>query len=407
MRIADGHRLCAIVFVFVLGMSSAEDWPNWRGPNHNGISAESGWQLSLEKVAWRAKVGIGFSSCSVADDNVLIMGHDGKSKGGNETVSCLDSATGRIRWSDSYQAELLPNLHEGGPASTPTISGGKVYTLSKDGNLRCYDLRTGKRDWVFDLLKHSGMGSPPEWGFSGSPLILGKQLIVEAGRTFALNKSDGKELWRSAEYKPAYGSPVPFVHDGRTLLAIVKTEGLVILDAESGKTVAFTEWKTSYETNACTPIVLGNRIFISTGYKRGCALFELASGKLRQIYTHRELSNHMNGSVVINGFIYGFDGNTHMAGARELVCMELDSGKVRWRQAGLRCGSLMAADGRLILLGEIGTLAIAKASSEKYEQLASSQVIGGRCWTAPVIANGRIYCRNAAGDLVCIDVRKP
>ncbi|MSR65832.1 MAG: alcohol dehydrogenase [Pedosphaera sp.] len=405
MNKVGGHLVC--VFTCVVGMSSAADWPHWRGTSHNGVSMESGWQSGLEKVAWRAKVGIGFSSCAVAGDSVLTMGHDGKSKGGQETVYCFDANTGKLKWSDSYPAALLPNLHEGGPAATPTISGGKVYTLSKDGNLRCYDLRSGKRDWEFDLLKYSGLGSPPEWGFAGSPLILGANLIVEAGRTFALNKADGKEIWRSGEYKPAYGSPVPFEKDGRTRLAVVKTEGLVILDAGTGKTTAFTEWKTSYETSACTPIVLGNQIFISTGYKRGCALFELADGKLKQIYTHRELSNHMNSSVVIEGFIYGFDGNSHMAGAKELVCMELNSGKVRWRQAGLQCGSLMAADGRLILLGETGTLAVAKASAEKYELLASSQVLGGRCWTPPVLANGRIYCRNAAGDLVCIDVRKP
>ena len=187
----------------------------------------------------------------------------------------------------------------------------------------------------------------------------------------------------------------------------MKTDGLVILDAANGKTLAFEKWTTAFRTSSTTPIVLGNLIFVSTGYKRGCALFEFTGDGLRKIYANRDLSNHMNNSVVLGDFLYGFDGNTHMLGPKQLVCMKLATGAVQWRKDGYRCGSLMAANGQLLVLGERGNLAVGPASPKGFKPKAEAQVLGGKCWTVPVLANGRIYCRNAAGDLVCLDVRAP
>ena len=252
----------------------------------------------------------------------------------------------------------------------------------------------------------AGMAKPPEWGFAGSPLVLGNMVIAEATFTAAFNKTTGKEIWRSKFYKPAYGTPAAFQFKGRFYVATLKTEGLVILDAQTGETVAFQEWKTSFHTNSTTPIVIGSRIFVSTGYQRGCALFEFSGTALKQIYTNKTLSNHMNNSVIIGDFIYGFDGNTHGRTPKQIVCMRLADGAVQWRKLGYGCGSLMAVQIQLLILGEKGKLALGTASPKGFTPAAEAQILQGRCWTVPVYANGRIYARNAAGALVCVDARR-
>ena len=236
-------------------------------------------------------------------------------------------------------------------------------------------------------------------------MILGSRIIVEATFTCALDKTTGTEIWRSKVYKPAYGSPISFQFKGSTYLATLKTDGLVILDAATGKTIAFQDWRTSFRTNSTTPIVIGNKIFISTGYRRGCALFEFTGNSLKQIYNNKSLSNHMNNSVVLGEYVYGFDGNTHQAGPKELVCLRLTDGKLQWRAEGYRCGSLMAVQDSLLVLGETGNLALGAASPKGFKPVTQAQILRGRCWTVPILANGRIYARNAAGELVCVDAR--
>ncbi|MDA0840106.1 MAG: PQQ-binding-like beta-propeller repeat protein [Planctomycetota bacterium] len=394
------------VFISLLAHSDlhSDDWPNWLGPSHNGVSKETGWSTQSGETLWEKQLGIGFSAVSVSNSRLYTLGHDGRRQGGNETFFCLEAATGKEIWKHTYPAQLVNNLHEGGPAASPTVDGGMVYGLSKDGKLTCYEAATGKQFWNRNLLTDDDM-PVPEWGFAGSPLVLGDKLIVEASSTFALNKTSGEILWKSARHKPAYGSPAAFEQDGRPFVATLKTDGLVVLNAETGKTLAFTPWLTRFRTSSTTPLIVNGRIFISTGYNRGCALFELGGALLKQIYTNQNFCNHMNNSVHHDGYLYGFDGNTHMAGPKDLVCLNFATGKEIWRhEQSLKVGSLMSADGKLIILSETGELVIATASHEGFSPLSRKEVLDGRCWTMPVLANGRIYCRNAAGRLVCIDM---
>ena len=395
-----------IFSLLLIHLAQAEDWPNWRGPRHDGISREALPKADFSKIAWRAKIGVGFSSMAVADGRVFVLGSTGKRRGNLETFTCLDGATGKKIWSDTYSAELVDNLHEGGPCATPTVDGKRVYGYSKSGRLACYNVADGKKHWTVDLMAKAELPKPPEWGFAGSPLILGNMVIVEATFTCARSKTTGKEIWRSKIYKPAYGTPGAFQFKGRFYLATLKTDGLVILDAQTGKTVAFQDWRTSFRTNSTTPIIIGNKIFISTGYQRGCALFEFTGNGLKQIYTNKNLSNHMNNSVVLGDFVYGFDGNTHGRVPKQIVCMRLANGVVQWRKEGYRCGSLMAVQNHLLVLGEKGKLALGPASPKGFVPIAEAQILQGRCWTVPVFSNGRIYARNAAGTLVCVDARK-
>ena len=128
---------------------------------------------------------------------------------------------------------------------------------------------------------------------------------------------------------------------------------------------------------------------------------------MRQVYSNKNMSNHMNNSVVLGGFVYGFDGNTHMAGPKQLVCLRLADGTVQWRKEGYRCGSLMAVQNHLLVLGETGNLSPwFQPRRRTSSQSLQGQVLNGRCWTVPVLSNGRIFARNAAGDLICVDARK-
>ena len=402
------RRLLLVVLFASLPIVSGVDWPQWRGPDENGISAERlPAKPDFTTVLWQKKVGTGFSTVAVAEGRVFTLGHSGAKDGGSETVWCFHAETGAEIWQHSYPAPLIARFYEGGPGATPTVRGGKVFTYSKHGRLHCYEAATGKVIWQRDMLAEAGLDEPPEWGFACSPYFLTDDtLLIEAGATFALDAATGKVRWKSQRFTPAYGTPKAFTADGRKLLAVMKTEGLVVLDAGNGATVATADWKTSFDTTATTPIIHGGKIFISTGYDRGCALFELAGDQLKKSYEHKLLSNHMNNSVLLDGHLYGFDGTAHRGRPTEFVCLELATGKEKWRvppAVGLGCGSVMAtADGTLLILSERGELLTALATPAGFKATARHQVLGGRCWTVPVLAHGRIYCRNARGDLVCV-----
>ncbi len=391
----------------ILGIAPlrAADWPNWRGPNFDGISAETDWDPeNIDNVLWKMEVGTGFSGVAVAGGRVYTLGHDGRKSGGKETVYCLDVKNGKKIWSDTYAARLLPHLHEGGPAATPTIYGEHVYTLGKDGKFNCYLAESGKKIWGRDVLADSGMTRPAEWGFAGSPLISADTVIIEAAHTIAYDRVSGKIVWKSERFKPAYATPVIFVHQGRKLLVTLKTEGLVVLDVATGKTVAIQEWKTRFSTNATTPMVMGDKIFISTGYGRGCGLYQFTGDAFKEIYSNKAISNHMANCILIGGHLYGITGNTHGVSKKQLVCMELATGKVKWQQQGFGCGTVSAAGNRLMVLTERGELVISRASPDGFDALARAQVNTGRCWTVPVLANGVIYTRNSRGRLVAVGV---
>lgn len=402
---------CLLALLLVAVTAAAADWLQWRGPSENGISAERlPAKPDFTETLWRTKVGIGFSSVSVAGGKVFTMGHSGAKDGGDETVWCLDAATGREVWKHTYPAPLIDRFYEGGPGATPTVRGDRVFTYSKHGRLHCYEAATGKVVWQRDMMVEAGLDALPEWGFACSPYLLGDDtLLIEAGATFALDPATGNVRWRSGRFTPAYGTPKAFESGGRKLIAVMKTEGLVVLDAAGGKTVATVPWKTSFDTTATTPIIHDGLIFISTGYDRGGALFELAGGGLKKRYEHKAMCNHMNNSVLLDGHLYGFDGTAHRGRPTEFVCLEFATGKEKWRvpsNVGLGCGSVMAtADGTLLILSERGELLTAPATPTGFKSTARHQVLGGRCWTVPVLADGKVYCRNARGDLVCVKVK--
>ncbi len=380
----------------------AEDWPAYRGPHADGISRESAWNPRFPaagpRVLWKAQVGKGYGAISIADGRAFVTGHADD----QETLHCFDARTGAVLWEKSFPAELIARFHSGGPNATPTVDGDQVYILSKDGQLRAYQVSTGNELWSHRLTELLDM-ELPAWGFASSPVIHGDHLIIDAGTTFALNKTTGQVAWKSKKYKPGYSTPLLFERDGKTLLAALNGYGLVILDAADGAEVAKHRWETQYDVNAASPVLHGDKFFISSGYNAGCALVRFDGSDLTEIYRHRDMRNQMDTSVLIDGRLYGIDGNNGRPDTT-LVCMDFETGKVLWRQNGVGCGAVSAAGNTLIVLGERGELITAKASPERFQPISRAQILSDICWTAPVLSHGRLYCRDAAGNLICLDL---
>ena len=379
-------------------------WPHWLGPDYNGISPETDWRADWTdkppEVLWRGNVGTGYSSISTANGRIYTMGH----KEGNETVYCLDAETGKEIWKQSYPAQLVNHLNAGGPGATPTIDGEFLYTNSRDGRLICFEIETGKIVWQKDLTKVYDM-KVPEWGFTCSPLIRGDKLFIEAGRLVALDKRTGNEIWKSKPHMPGYGTPAAFEIDGTVYLALLNNECLSVAREDNGTEVATFPWPSPFDTNSTTPIIDGKTIFISSGYRKGCALLDFENQKLKARYTNRDMKNHFNNSVLFQKHFYGMDGNSNLGRIVRLTCIDQKTGKIKWREAGFGCGSLLIANGKLIILSDEGTLVTAQATPESYQEISRLKVLDHQCWTVPVLCNGLLYCRDSAGNLACVDLR--
>lgn len=392
--------LVGLAAVAVMGAKSASDsnkstdWPNWRGPSYNGISTETGWVKAWtdEKATrlWRASVGIGFSSIAVAGGRAYTMGN----AAGKDTVYCFNAASGEVVWRYSYPSRKGAKNYEGGTHATPTVDGANVYTVGKWGHVFCFDAAKGTVKWKRDLSKELG-ARPPTWGFATSARILDNMLLLNAGTAgVALNKTTGKAIWTSGTGKPGYSTPVIFRAGAATSVLIFGEKALIAVTAKDGKQLWRFPWLTTWDANAADPIVDGDRIFISSGYKKGCALLKVESGRPRQLWANRNMRNHFNSCVLWQQHIYGFDETT-------LRCLSIVDGTEKWNRTGLGKGSLMLADGKLIILSHRGRLVIAKAQATGFEQLAGKQILTGQCWTTPVLSGGRIYARNTPGEVVC------
>jgi outer membrane protein assembly factor BamB len=330
---------------------------------------------------------------AVSDGRVYTMGNEKDT----ETIYCLDANTGQEIWKHSYSCPTDPNLYEGGPNATPTVDGKVIFTFSRHGHAFALAAETGKVIWSKNLREELRL-TIPEWGLSGSPLIEGKLVILNAGTGgVAIEKATGKVAWSSGKGSAGYSSPVAFTQGQIRGALIFNTKELVAVNVATGQPLWQHRWATSYGVNAADPVLIGDRIFISSGYNQGCALLQMRGNGVSVLWHNRNMRNHFNSCVVLQGFVYGFDES-------ELRCLDLQTGAVKWRDGGPGKGALIAADGKLIVLGETGELMIAEATPTAFKTVARAHVLGGRCWTAPVLANGRILCRNARGNLICLDV---
>ena len=396
-------RIWLSIFIFVLAAHShASDWPHWRGPTRNGISQEKNWLQQWPDqgpaIAWKATVGLGFSSIVVQNGKAITVGH----ANGKDTVFCFDAVTGKELWKHSYPSELGDKFFEGGTTGTPTIDGDKVYWLSRWGDLFCLELATGKVAWN----KQFKDFTLPDWGFTGAPLAHENTLILNmSGSGVAVKKSNGQVIWKSPEGKAGYSTPLPVSRGGKTEILLGNEDSYVAIDPKDGKEFWRTRWVTQYGVNASDPIPYEDKVFISTGYGKGATLIKpVPGGEPETIWKNRILRTQLNPAVLVGKHLYGVDGDTTEKAA--LKCVEIETGKQIWAEANFGSGGVIVADGKIIALAARGELMVASATPDAFKPIARAQILGGKSWTAPVLANGIVYCRNSKGDIVAVDLRK-
>lgn len=388
---------CVVGLALFATVTLAADWPNYRGPEHNGISKESGWTTDWPadgpKVLWKAKVGMGFSAIVVANGRAYTQGNTRDV----DTIFCFDANTGASIWKHSYAAPLDPKYYEGGTSATPTVAGDRVYTVSKRGLIHCLNAADGSVVWVTNLM--AGLNAKmPTWGFAGSVLIEGDLAILNFGSAgTALDQKTGKVVWTSGSDEAGYSTPVPVDLGGERAVLLALKEDVAAVRVKDGKELWRFPWKTQYDVNAADPMLVGNKVFASSGYNHGGGVFDVSAQPPKEIWNNKNMRNQFATSVFFQGHLYGVDDN-------QLRCVDFETGEVKWTDKVSGKGSLILADGKLIVLSERGELLVANPSPEGFKPLARAQVVGGKCWSAPTLANGKIYVRTGPGDVVCVDV---
>ena len=378
--------------------ATADDWLNWRGPNGAGVSSESQWTAQGQgESLWSKNVGLGYSTFVVKGNRLITAGFDESRK--QDTILCLNATTGEKIWGHTYPAQKRDIYHGGGTLSTPSIDGDRVYVLNREGMFICLQFEDGRVIWQKNLKEEHDL-EYPTWMFSASPLVVNDMVVVNVGHLIAFNKESGQQLWKTRNTGHAYSTPLNFDNDTLSRIAVINGDGLIVFNRKTGEEIASHPWKTNYDVNATTPVAIGNRIFISSGYNHGSSMLELDGNKFNVLWENKEMKTKMTGSVYWDGHFYGFDDTS-------LQCLDTD-GNVKWSKRGLGMGTLMAASGRLVVMSGKGELIIADASPGGYSEISRTKVLsGGVYWTMPVLANGLIYCRNSKGDVVCRDHRNP
>ncbi|TWT45197.1 outer membrane biogenesis protein BamB [Phycisphaerae bacterium RAS1] len=383
----------------VARMAAAGDWPNFRGPNHDGISDETGlkvaWSTPL-KLIWERNVGSAFSSFACVADRVFTCGTQDK----QQVLFCLNADSGAVLWQTPLEGEYVERQGGDGTRATPTVCDGKVYILGARGKLLCADAETGKQVWSRQF-SHA-----PRWGYSGSVLIEGEIAVVSAGEgdgaLLALDRKTGKEIWTCGGDPAGYATPYPFTFDGMRYIAAFTGDSLLIAAADDGKPAFRMGWKTDWNVNAAAPIFSDGRLFFSSGYQHGATLLKLSrSGDKLEgaaLWESKVLREKFQSSVLFEGHLYTSD-------EVGLKCVELSTGKEQWKVRRITHGTLTLAEGHLYLLTEDGKLEIAKATPAEYKALTSAEILSGRCWSAAVLFRGRIYARNL-DRLVCFSLKE-
>jgi len=387
----------AVIALFLATEIAAQvgaEWPQWRGPNRDGISKETGllkqWPEQGPPLVWKATgAGGGYSSFAISKGRLFTMGQ----KGDREYVIAFDVTNGKEVWSTPF-GSAFRNDRGDGPRGTPTVDGDTLYALGGSGDLSALNARTGKIIWTMNVLQKFG-GENITWGISESPLVVGEKLLVNPGgpgaSIVALNKKDGALIWKSQSDRAGYSSAIP-VQIGNTTQVVFFTHKRGLgLDLKDGKLLWEYPRAANNVANAATPIVRGNRVFISSDYGNGGGLVEIkGNGEgASEVYFTKEMRNHHSSSILIGDHLYGFSSGI-------LTAMRFDTGEVAWKDRSVGKGSLVYADGNLYALSENGVVGLVEATPTGYREKGRFRIQQDSLptWTHPVVAGGRLYLRD-------------
>ncbi|HEY8186427.1 MAG TPA: PQQ-binding-like beta-propeller repeat protein [Pyrinomonadaceae bacterium] len=404
IRTIASVTIILVCLSFEVAGQSGGNWPQWRGPNRDGISKETGllkqWPADGPPLVWKAKgAGGGYSSLAVANGRLYTMGL----RGDREFVVAFDVATGKEVWA-TPNGRAFRNDRGDGPRGTPTVDGDRLYALGGNGELSSIDAVTGKVIWSMNVLQKFG-GSNITWGISESPLVIGEKVLVNAGgpgaSIVALNKKDGSLIWKSQSDQAGYSSAMPVQIGNTTQVVFFTHERAVGLDLKDGQLLWEYARPANDVANVATPVVRGNRVFISSDYGTGAGLVEIkADGKAQEVYFTKNMRNHHSSSILIGDYLYGFSSGI-------LTAMRFDTGEVAWRDRSVGKGSLVYADGNLYALSENGVVGLIEATPAGYREKGRFRIQQDSLptWTHPIIAGGRLYLRDQ-DTIYAYDVRE-
>ncbi|MDB6175423.1 MAG: outer rane biosis protein BamB [Chthoniobacteraceae bacterium] len=424
----------ALAFLFAPGSLHADDWPQWLGPQRDGVWRETGivekFPADGPSVRWRVPLSAGYSGPAVADGRVYVMDRELAKEAanpvnafqrgripGNERVLCFNEADGKLLWTHEYDCPYTVS-YAAGPRATPLVNAGKVYTLGAEGNLFCLDALTGKEIWSRDFKKDFNIATPV-WGFSAHPLIDGNKLICLAGGegsvAVAFDKETGKELWRAlSSMEPGYAPPVIYEAGGKRQLIIWHPQALNSLDPETGAVYWSEPGKANAGMSIATPRKMGDLLFVTSFYN-GSVMMRLdlekpAAAKIWQSKKASEkdtdaLHSTMSTPFLEDGYIYG------VCSYGQLRCLKADTGERVWETFAATTGDkpvrwanvfLIKNGDRYFLFNEKGDLIIAKLTPSGYEEISRAHLLDptnrdpGRpvVWSHPAFANRSVYVRN-------------
>lgn len=402
----------------------AADWPQYRGPYLDGSTTEkiaTKWPAGGPKALWKVPAPNGFSSFTVAGGKAFTQVTRNVGGVDREVAIALDANTGKEAWAfpvggtayghNGGNAGAPGNDGGDGPRSTPTVVAGKVYVLSSDLALFCLDANTGKQVWTHDLMKEFA-GRNITWKNAASPLVDGNLVFVAGGGAgqslLAFNKDTGALAWKSQDETITHSTPVVATIHGVKQVVYFMKSGLVSVAAADGKLL----WKAPYRFNvstAITPVVAGDVVYCSAGYGVGGGAFKVSKAgaafkaeQLWQIPGDKEVANHWSTPVFKDGHLYGmFQFKEYGTGA--LKCVELATGKVKWSKPGFGPGNVILLGGQVLALSDAGDLVVVEASPSAYTEVSRAKTVTGKCWSTPVVSNGRVYVRSTK-EAACFDV---
>jgi outer membrane protein assembly factor BamB len=408
--------LMAVVLSTPWSLAQADDWPQWRGPQRDGISAETGllreWPADGPKLLWQqSDIGFGYSTPAVVGERLYLISNEGDE---NEFVQAHAVADGKRLWRTRL-GKVGPNdgPQYPGSRSTPTAEGQRLYALGSDGDLACVETATGKVVWQKNLRSDFG-GQPGRWAYAESPLVDGDLLICTPGgreaTLVALDKSNGSVVWKSAVPggdKAAYASAMILDAGGKRQVVQFLEKGLVGVDAKTGAFLwRYDKTAEGSPANIPSPIVHEGTVYSASG-RGGAGLVKitLSEGKFEaeEIYSTPKFPTSIGGSVLVGDYLYGTN-------SQGLICADFAKGDVKWQERGIGAAAVCYADQRLYLHGENGDVALVEATGEAYRERGRFALPGqpdrgkSKAWAYPAVANGRLYFRDL-NVLWCYGIR--
>lgn len=393
--------LKVFVVLFIALSLFAGDWPNFLGPNKNGISDETGlnkdWNNNPPKMLWKVSMhDNGFSGPSAAAGKLYIIDR----RENSDFVRAIDINTGKDIWTFAYADPGGQNY--GYARSTPTYDEGKLYIVGRKGQVYCLNAETGKEVWGVNIVQ-TFSGELAKWMLAPSPVIDGDRLLLISGGSkglVILNKHTGKTIMRGGNSDvPGYATPVIADIEGEKQYVVFTGKHITGISPEDGSLLWKYPWETSHDVNAATPPVFNNKVFITSDYNRGCALVKIESSDASILWENRSIKAHFSSTIYYKGYLYGTSDPDH------LVCVAPDDGSEMWKGTGFQKGGMLIADGVIIALGgRSGEAIMVEASEESYNELGRFTPLGGQSWTAPILAEGKLFIRNMS-QLACFDAK--